>query len=955
MGGSRLAVEPVNELPSSLPPAFALLIGVDRYDAPSGLRPLQGCANDARAVETLLQRRLGLPDAHLVTLIDAEANVSAVNMALERLARLATGSAASGAPARAGTRPRLWVFFAGYGSQVGDGNGGLTPSLVLYDSRTPAGSALHDLRVADLLERLEEIAAAVDVTLILDCGYRSPGGPRHTTFGAMAPVVRACPPDVRRVPGKPPIRRQRSGTSEADLTSELTIVSACAPGAMASELPVRDLEGTVWRGALTLALEQQLLALPLAEPALPVAGRRGDAQTKLPLAPDLQQRIASMGIMQRPVVWGVGAMLRDARRIAEAQAPRLAVQAEEAGCYWVDGGTLQGLVPGSRLGLETPEGTICLMEVVESGLSRCGCVVVEGSEPEEFPLPARLLALPLRASEPPRRSPPLTMRLESAILQAPFRPALRLVLGGALPAEPAPDGALLGHHVPLDLFLPAASPAGLDAWPACFRPVTLAGEESGPIGLSLTGDTDLAAAVSPERPLRITCSFTVPGGEQQPEALLVLAWDGVDFHPVARARLSPPPPVDAAPAAHLRRQTAAIPRRPGAATFVPANSAVEHTVTIEIERLPEPRLGVGSGAARLLGRAVHLCLYAVADVPEPPYGLFEVRHVAGSAQGARPASALFTQPAAAGELHYTTPGVARPGERVALLLHGLGDDGSEMVTWLLSDLSREGVVYDRVLACFLDRRDAGIEQSATHIAEALHALGFAAGNAAGEPPVVDLFGYNLGALAGRWLVERLGGDRIVDRCVFFGPPNGGTPLAESALLTPWYLATGVNTVLSAPPVWVAAWALGREMAGHAHAADLAPSASLIADLARAPGPVRTRYHVVAGDIGAAQRPPVPAQPAPDDDPAEESDVALSGQARRFVALVKSMQGAEPFGGSPHDGFVTVQSALTLRAGLAPGSMLLTYIAPVHHLGYFASPQITRQVARWLTTSEEPVG
>jgi hypothetical protein len=718
---------------------------------------------------------------------------------------------------------------------------------------------------------------------------------------------------------------------------------------------LQDLEGTIWRGGLSLAVEEYLLACEA-----PGAALRTQSEPP-PLEEELHARLAQARLAQRPLLLGDAARLQEARERARAAAPALSVQAEAAGLFWVDGGLLQGLAPGCRLHTLDAEGEpTAALEVVEVGVDRCGCAPVAGDPPME--LPARVcLAAP---GQPPPSAPALVaphvgVRLLSAVLDGGGSHAIPLAFA---PSPPAHETTRATRTL-LDLLMPDPAPGGLEVWPDAFTPVLpppeTGADDTGPVRLVIAQPALQRAASLPTEPIRLTCRMSLPAGERQPAALVALAFDGHDFYPVSQARLSPPPPLPApveAESARLRR---------GRASLAAPAPVAEHLVTLEIPWLP----GGQNGERAALGvtRTVQLYLYAVAGLHEPTQGLFQVRYVP-QAWAAAASPAAIVRPVAGGSLRYTPALPARPGERIALLLHGFADDSAEEALWLLRDLHAAGIRYDRVLTFEYESLHTSIEENALRLATALHELGFAPPesertdrvNLAGDAPTIDLFGHSMGALIGRWLIEKLGGDRVIQRSVFFGSPNAGTPLASASLLAPWLLAAAINVARPALPSIVLAWALGLLALDAQGPADLRPGAPALAHLQQRARPVRTRYHLIAGDIsglGASE---------------EEADLAASAtncansvdagadETARLARLLDTLKDSAHaagslFYGGAHDWAVSVQSALALHAGRTPGSSLLARVVTTHHLGYFTTPEVTEQVARWLAQPEDALG
>jgi hypothetical protein len=920
----------------------ALIVGVDRYAPEAGLAPLRGCANDARALHALFSARLGLPAERVQTLIDDAATFAAVLGATEALLE------AAGRAARTGeVRPHLWIAFAGYGSRAANAMGELAPSLVLHDSRAPGGS---DLLLADLLSvlkgpGLESAAledavlegAAVDVTLLLDCGHRALRDATAPHTRRRMPAVRACPPDLRAA--ETASRTLPAATNPGSLT----VVTAGGAGELVCETPVHDLEGSLWRGALSLAFEESLRACPSLH-----------ATQKSPSPEEeLRRRVRELGLAQQPHLWGSDAPLRRARQQAAAAAQPLHVDAEEAGLYWVDGGMVHGIGAGCRLqALDGSGHPLAELEVVEVGFERCGCAPLGDGCALELPTPAQVE--PLHEEHPALHDPvpfPVPgLRLRSAHLMAaqgsiPLASELAATKrDGSARSRGAESTERVAQRL-LATFEEAPLPEGLEAWPDAFTPVLPPDDVGGPVALTVERST-LERCSEDGAPLRLECLLHAPAGRAAPAALVALAWDGQSFWPAGRAHLSPPPPQNApAPLSRLRRAFAL--RQVHDTHLEPSDLAPdEHRVTIELTHLPLPPKGATAQSARAsqnFGRTLKLYLYAVSAQSEATLGLFQVRFVPSAWVGqASPAS--FARQVSGGALRYTPALPARRGERVALLLHGFADDSAEEALWALTVLRDAGVAYDRVLTFEYETLHTGIEENARRLQAALRTLGFQPDGGGPPAAAIDLFGHSMGALIGRCLVEQLGGDHLVDRCVFFGSPNEGTPLASAGLLAPWSVALALNVARPALPSLVVAWALGMVAIDVQGPGDLRPGAPLLAALAARTHAVRTRYFLIAGDVTGSMK--EPSTYARADAAAGRLLEPLAGGADGLVRL---------FYGGAHDWAVSVRSALQVSAGRMPGSTIRTCVVPAHHLGFFHSPAVTRQVAEWLAEEEPPQG
>ena len=136
---------------------YALLVGIDRYPT----RPLEGCVNDVRTWEAYLESLVGEQRTlRLETLADEEATRGRI---LETFRTHLTA-------ARSGDTALF--CFSGHGSQeltpppyAAEEPGGLSETLVAYDSRLPSGLDLADKELAVLIAEVARGGAHVVVVL----------------------------------------------------------------------------------------------------------------------------------------------------------------------------------------------------------------------------------------------------------------------------------------------------------------------------------------------------------------------------------------------------------------------------------------------------------------------------------------------------------------------------------------------------------------------------------------------------------------------------------------------------------------------------------------------------------------------------------------------------------------------------------------------------------------------
>jgi hypothetical protein len=138
---------------------YALLVGIDRY--PDPVPGLEGCVNDANAIQDLLEKRFGGATLHIQKLTDADATRAKII----RTFRQHLGQAQPGDIAL--------FFFAGHGSLAPTGGlfkeikpGEFFNSIVCHDSRLPGAYDLVDKDLATLIG--EVTARGVHLTAITD-------------------------------------------------------------------------------------------------------------------------------------------------------------------------------------------------------------------------------------------------------------------------------------------------------------------------------------------------------------------------------------------------------------------------------------------------------------------------------------------------------------------------------------------------------------------------------------------------------------------------------------------------------------------------------------------------------------------------------------------------------------------------------------------------------------------
>lgn len=230
---------------------FALLVGINQWDPASRVRPLRGCLNDTKAVETFLLENLGVPSDHIKVLRDSQATrdgiITAFRDHLINNPDIKPGS-------------QLFFHYSGHGARVRDTQGiesdGYHESLVAYDSRTPGKTDLLDKELGELLEELAN-ARGNNITVILDSCH-SGSGTRDLPMDDSTPLSREIEPDERPLPPDIAAKVARLAGASRNATPGVAgwtsgdmpyvLIAGCR-----DEQLSREYEGspTVWNGALT--------------------------------------------------------------------------------------------------------------------------------------------------------------------------------------------------------------------------------------------------------------------------------------------------------------------------------------------------------------------------------------------------------------------------------------------------------------------------------------------------------------------------------------------------------------------------------------------------------------------------------------------------------------------------------------------------------------------------------
>lgn len=393
------------------------------------------------------------------------------------------------------------------------------------------------------------------------------------------------------------------------------------------------------------------------------------------------------------------------------------------------------------------------------------------------------------------------------------------------------------------------------------------GSDPGLSALELSQIAD-PSVVTPEVPLKLRIDAPLKPGEH----LLPFSYDGEFFLPLGRSE-----------------------------------TASSGETEIVLERLPEPI----SEGQRSLGGSIRVFFQKVVSEKlglEFSYPLLAVAEF--QADG----STRYEV-----ELDKVKERVAQ-SERLVLYIHGIIGDTFSMITNLqqaanelegqqkaLSDL------YDVVLTFDYENINTSIEENARLLKQRLNAVGLSAGHG----KTLHVVAHSMGGLISRWLIEREGGNSLVDHLIMLGTPNAGSPWSTRQSLATTALAIGLNSHSTIGWSVEVLGSLVRAIGTIDTTLDqMQPGSEYLRSLAASPDP-QVPYTIIAGNISIT------------------SQLLQSNRLDRLIQKLGNEAVEPPFFGQANDIAVTVSSITHVPEVRSPLPVVIE--VPCDHFTYFSSP------------------
>ncbi|MFN8444207.1 MAG: caspase family protein [Caldilineaceae bacterium] len=260
-------------------------------------------------------------------------------------------------------------------------------------------------------------------------------------------------------------------------------------------------------------------------------------------------------------------------------------------------------------------------------------------------------------------------------------------------------------------------------------------------------------------------------------------------------------------------------------------------VEIRLERLPDPTL-VGT---RSVGGSIKILFQKLVSQFTPfktPYPILAIADVADDGM------LNYID-----QLDYVRRQIARPEtQSILLYIHGILGDTVGMAlscrpnarNRLAPDLSKE---YDLVLTFDYENLNTRIQDVALSLKERLKEVGLGPDHG----KTLHIVAHSMGGLVARWFIEREGGNRVIQKLVMLGTPNGGSPWAQ---IEDWglsLLGIGLNSLTGfAWPVEILNGLLGVIESGDISLDQMGPGSEFLKDLGVSEDPA-VPYYIIGGN------------------------------------------------------------------------------------------------------------
>ena len=279
-------------------------------------------------------------------------------------------------------------------------------------------------------------------------------------------------------------------------------------------------------------------------------------------------------------------------------------------------------------------------------------------------------------------------------------------------------------------------------------------------------------------------------------------------------------------------------------------------------------------------------------------------------------------------------------QRVLLYIHGIIGDTQAMVLSTNGMRAKDGAAespiigaHDVVLTFDYESINTKIERTAQDLKRKLKEIGL--GPDHGKH--LHIIAHSMGGLVTRWLIEKEGGNKVVQHLTMLGTPNGGSPWPTIQDWATTALGIGLNLTGSvAWPVTAVGWLVGAIETVDEALDEMKPDSGFLHGLASSDDP-GVAYTILAGNTSII------------DSVREQAGAAGVDALARLIerlAPQRMLHGvtAMAFLGQPNDIAVSVDSISAVPTDRVPKPSILPAIA-CDHLTYFSNEAALHILAR----------
>lgn len=272
-------------------------------------------------------------------------------------------------------------------------------------------------------------------------------------------------------------------------------------------------------------------------------------------------------------------------------------------------------------------------------------------------------------------------------------------------------------------------------------------------------------------------------------------------------------------------------------------------------------------------------------------------------------------------------------KRIVLFIHGIISATESMLpamlhaTWAVAGEEKPlAQMYDLILAFDYENLNTSIEENARLLKQRLETIGL--GENHGKQ--LHIVAYSLGGLISRWLIEREGGNKIVNHLVMLGTPNAGSPWSTIQDFATTSLTLVLNNIFAgALPMTILASLLTSLEKIDVSLDQVRPGSDFLKSLAVSPDP-GISYTIIAGNNSAI------------------STISETKKLQQLIQKLKHKSINLAFFGQINDIAVTVNSITSVSNARSPQPQI--YQVDCNHLNYFSDTATLSILAKTLMES-----